>query len=145
MFYARDDEHRAEIMAPEFRANANVEVGRFKGLGEMMPAQLKETTMDPKKRTLLKLMLAGNVQPPPPTHCCVYRGGTVRLGAVKGRITNYRLYKNEGRISIPQNEPLFVIQRLKNFDDAKSDRLLGVARLHHKRNDYIGFLCAGVR
>src|SRR4249920_1612303 len=76
MFYARDDEHRAEIMAPEFRANANVEVGRFKGLGEMMPAQLKETTMDPKKRTLLKLMLAGNVQPPPPTHCCVYRGGT---------------------------------------------------------------------
>jgi topoisomerase-4 subunit B len=57
VFYARDDEHRAEIMAREFRANANVEVGRFKGLGEMMPAQLKETTMDPKKRTLLKLML----------------------------------------------------------------------------------------
>jgi hypothetical protein len=52
VFYARDDEHRAEIMAREFRANANVEVGRFKGLGEMMPAQLKETTMDPKKRTL---------------------------------------------------------------------------------------------
>jgi hypothetical protein len=51
------DEHRAEIMAREFRANANVEVGRFKGLGEMMPAQLKETTMDPKKRTLLKVML----------------------------------------------------------------------------------------
>ncbi len=57
VFYARDDAHKDEIMAREFRANANVEIGRFKGLGEMMPAQLKETTMDPKKRTLLKVML----------------------------------------------------------------------------------------
>jgi topoisomerase IV subunit B len=57
VFYARTDAHKAEIMAREFRANANVEIGRFKGLGEMMPAQLKETTMDPKKRTLLKVML----------------------------------------------------------------------------------------
>jgi topoisomerase IV subunit B len=56
-FYARDDAHRDELLKKEFHANAKVEIGRFKGLGEMMAAQLKETTMDPKKRVLLKVML----------------------------------------------------------------------------------------
>jgi topoisomerase IV subunit B len=57
IFYARDDKHRNEILKKEFHANAKVEVSRFKGLGEMMAAQLKETTMDPRKRTLLRVVL----------------------------------------------------------------------------------------
>jgi topoisomerase IV subunit B len=57
IFYARDDQHRDELLKKEFHANAKVEIGRFKGLGEMMAAQLKETTMDPRKRTLLRITL----------------------------------------------------------------------------------------
>ena len=56
-FYARDDKHKDELLKKEFHANANVDIGRFKGLGEMMAAQLKETTMDPKKRTLLRVQV----------------------------------------------------------------------------------------
>jgi topoisomerase IV subunit B len=60
--YARDEKHRDEILKKEFHANAKVEVSRFKGLGEMMASQLKETTMDPRKRTLLRVVLAIDAQ-----------------------------------------------------------------------------------
>ncbi|WP_310620173.1 DNA topoisomerase IV subunit B [Flexibacterium corallicola] len=55
--YARDDEHRDQLLAKEFKKNGKVEIGRFKGLGEMLPAQLKETTMHPERRTLLKVVI----------------------------------------------------------------------------------------
>jgi topoisomerase-4 subunit B len=56
--YARDDAHREELLKKEFSGRGKVEVGRFKGLGEMLPSQLKETTMDPAKRTLLRVEIA---------------------------------------------------------------------------------------
>ena len=56
--YARDDKDKDELIKREFKGSGKVEVSRFKGLGEMMPAQLKETTMRAGKRTLLKVEIA---------------------------------------------------------------------------------------
>ncbi|QPC44739.1 DNA topoisomerase IV subunit B [Kaustia mangrovi] len=53
--YARDDAHKDALLQTEFSGRGKVEVSRFKGLGEMLPAQLKETTMNPATRTLLRV------------------------------------------------------------------------------------------
>jgi topoisomerase-4 subunit B len=55
--YARDDAHKAELEATVFKGRGKLDIGRFKGLGEMSPQQLRETTMDPKKRTLVRVTL----------------------------------------------------------------------------------------
>ncbi len=59
--YAHDDAHKEAILA-SLPANRNVEIGRFKGLGEMDAEQLRETTLDPRKRTLLKVEIESQVE-----------------------------------------------------------------------------------
>ncbi|MDD3447086.1 MAG: DNA topoisomerase IV subunit B [Zavarzinia sp.] len=53
--YAMDDEDKERRLKRDFKGNGKIEVSRFKGLGEMPPAQLRETTMDKSKRTLLRV------------------------------------------------------------------------------------------
>ena len=56
--YARDDAHKEELMQTTFSGRGKIEISRFKGLGEMMAAQLRDTTMDPRKRSLLRVVVA---------------------------------------------------------------------------------------
>jgi topoisomerase-4 subunit B len=55
--YARDDAHKEELIKKVLTGKGKIEVSRFKGLGEMPAQQLKETTMDPQKRLLLKVVI----------------------------------------------------------------------------------------
>jgi topoisomerase-4 subunit B len=63
--YARDDAHKEELVEKHFSGRGKIEVSRFKGLGEMPPAQLKETTMNPATRTLLQVSVVDAEAPDP--------------------------------------------------------------------------------
>ena len=64
VLYARDDAHKEQLLATTFKKNRHkVEFSRFKGLGEMLPAQLRETTMDPARRTLLRVVVPDSRDP----------------------------------------------------------------------------------
>ena len=53
--YARDDKHRDQLMKTAFKGRGQIDISRFKGLGEMPMSQLKETTMRPGHRTLVRV------------------------------------------------------------------------------------------
>jgi len=61
--YANDEAHKDLLLNTEFTGRGKIEIGRFKGLGEMMPAQLKVTTMDPKTRTLARITIDPDNRP----------------------------------------------------------------------------------
>jgi topoisomerase-4 subunit B len=58
--YARDEAHKEELFRSTFSGRTKIDISRFKGLGEMMPVQLRETTMDPARRSLLRVVIASN-------------------------------------------------------------------------------------
>ena len=60
--YARDDAHKEALLAGQFKGK-KVDISRFKGLGEMMPADLKDTTMNPATRTLARVVLTDEGAP----------------------------------------------------------------------------------
>jgi len=55
--YARDDAHKEELLKTTFKGRGKIDISRFKGLGEMPPMQLRETTMDQSKRVLLRITI----------------------------------------------------------------------------------------
>ncbi|MEZ5669266.1 MAG: DNA topoisomerase IV subunit B [Alphaproteobacteria bacterium] len=83
--YARDDAHREQLMRAVFKGQGKVEVSRFKGLGEMPARQLRETTMDPKTRSMLRVSLSDGAR------AAAYGGTAGLVESLMGRKPELRL------------------------------------------------------
>ncbi|KKA45206.1 DNA topoisomerase IV subunit B [Salinivibrio sp. KP-1] len=62
VFYALDEDEKAGILERLSNKRGKINVQRFKGLGEMNPLQLRETTMDPNTRRLVQLTIDDDEQ-----------------------------------------------------------------------------------
>jgi len=84
--YAMDDAEKDRLLETDFTGRGRVEISRFKGLGEMPAAQLKETTMAPAKRVLLRVTV-----PDAEAHAKEYKSMVALIDDLMGRKPERRL------------------------------------------------------
>ncbi len=85
--YAMDDADKERLIAGGFDGRGKIEISRFKGLGEMPAIQLRETTMDPAKRKLQRVVIAANGEERPEL---IQAETAQRIEALMGRKAEHR-------------------------------------------------------
>ncbi|MBL8687240.1 MAG: DNA topoisomerase IV subunit B [Alphaproteobacteria bacterium] len=88
--YAVDDQHKEQLLKKLVKGTTKVEISRFKGLGEMPAQQLKETTMDPSKRLLLKVTLPSRFNPDTTTLSTEWQAVEQFVESLMGKKSDHR-------------------------------------------------------